>query len=156
MQNNMEGLVEVLNDLVKINNDRIAGYERAITESRDLDVDLKAVFEGMKRESEEYKSELMSVIQSLSGEVTTDTTMSGKVYRAWMDVKATFTGASRKAILENCEFGEDAWRRAYEAALSSDVEMSAEVRQLITSQYNSEKSSHDLMKTYRDAHAAME
>ena len=155
MQNNMEGLVEVLNDLVKINNDRIAGYERAITESNDLDVDLKAVFEGMKRESEEYKSELMSVIRSLSGEVTTDTTMSGKVYRAWMDVKATFTGASRKAILENCEFGEDAWRRAYEAALSSDVEMSAEVRQLITSQYNSEKSSHDLMKKYRDAHAAM-
>ncbi len=156
MQMNNEGLVEVLNDLVKINNDRIAGYDRAISESKDLDVDLKAVFEGMGRESEQYKSELVSLIQSLGGEVTTDTTLSGKVYRAWMDVKATFTGASRKAILENCEFGEDAWRRAYEAALSSDVEMSAEVRQLITGQYNSEKGSHDMIKTYRDAHAAMD
>ena len=156
MQTTNEGLVEVLNDLVKINNDRIAGYERAISESKDLDVDLKAVFEGMGRESEQYKSELVSLIQSLGGEVTTDTTLSGKVYRAWMDVKATFTGASRKAILENCEFGEDAWRRAYEAALSSDAEMSPEVRQLITRQYNSEKSSHDMIKTYRDAHAAMD
>jgi uncharacterized protein (TIGR02284 family) len=119
-------------------------------------VDLKAIFEGMIRESEQYKTELVSQVQSLGGDVATDSTVSGKVYRAWMDVKATFTGASRQAILENCEFGEDAWRRAYEAALSSDAEMSAEVRQLITGQYNSEKSSHDLIKKYRDAQAALE
>lgn len=156
MQAQTEALLEVLNDLVKINNDRIAGYERAISESQDLDVDLKTIFEGMIKESEGYKSELVSQIQSLGGEVATDTTLSGKVYRAWMDVKATFTGSSRKAILENCEFGEDAWRRSYEAALSSDAEMSADVRQLITGQYNSEKSSHDLIKKYRDAHAAMD
>lgn len=151
-----EALIEVLNDLVKINNDRIAGYERAINETKDLDVDLKAVFEGMIRESQQYKNDLVARIQSLGGDVTTDTTLSGKIYRAWMDVKATFTGSSRKAILENCEFGEDAWRRAYEAALGSDAEMSAEIRKLITDQYNSEKSSHDLIKKYRDAHAALD
>jgi uncharacterized protein (TIGR02284 family) len=151
-----EQLVEVLNDLVKINNDRIAGYERAINESKDLDVDLKALFEGMIRESEGYKGELTSKVASLGGDVARDTTISGKLYRAWMDVKATFTGSSRKAILENCEFGEDAWRRAYEGALESDAEMDTETRQMITSQYNSEKTSHDLIKKYRDAHAAMD
>ena len=156
MQANLESLAEVLNDLVKINNDRIAGYERAISESKDLDVDLKTIFEGMIKESQQYKTDLVAEVTKLGGEVATDTTLSGKVYRAWMDVKATFTGASRKAILENCEFGEDAWRRAYEAALSSDAEMSADVRQLITGQYNSEKSSHDLIKKYRDAHETME
>jgi uncharacterized protein (TIGR02284 family) len=156
MQAQSEALAEVLNDLIRINNDRIAGYERAISESKDLDVDLKTVFEGMVKESEQYRNELVAEIQKMGGEVATDTTLSGKVYRAWMDVKATFTGASRKAILENCEFGEDAWRRAYEAALSSDAEMAADVRQMITSQYNSEKSSHDLIKKYRDAHAALD
>jgi uncharacterized protein (TIGR02284 family) len=156
MQAQSEALAEVLNDLVRINNDRIAGYERAISESKDLDVDLKTIFQGMIKESDGYKNELVSEIQKMGGEVASDTTLSGKVYRAWMDLKATFTGASRKAILENCEFGEDAWRRAYEAALSSDAEMSADVRQLITSQYNSEKESHDLIKKYRDAHAAMD
>lgn len=151
-----EALSEVLNDLVKINNDRIAGYERAISEAKDLDVDLKAVFEGMIRESQGYKSDIMAKVQAIGGDVTTDTTLSGKIYRAWMDVKATFTGSSRKAILENCEFGEDAWRRAYEAALGSDAEMSAEIRKLITDQYNSEKTSHDLIKKYRDAHAMLD
>lgn len=151
-----EPLNEVLNDLVQINNDRIAGYQRAINEAKDLDVDLKAMFEGMIRESEGYKNDLIAEVGRNDGEVDKGTTISGKIYRAWMDVKATFTGSSRKAILENCEFGEDAWRRAYEAALSSDAEMNAPVRQLITDQYNSQKNSHDLIKKYRDAHAAME
>lgn len=156
MANNNEAITEVLNDLVRINNDRIAGYQRAINEAKDLDVDLKSMFEGMVRESEQYKNELIAKIGSLGGEVATSTTLSGKIYRAWMDVKATFTGSSRKAILENCEFGEDAWRRAYESALGTDAEMSTEIRHLITEQYNAEKSSHDLVKKYRDAHAGME
>lgn len=154
MQNN-EALAEVLNDLVKINNDRIAGYERAIKESEDLDVDLKATFEGMIAESQQYLKDLIAHLGAVGGEPTDDTTLSGKIYRGWMDVKATFSGNSRKAILENCEFGEDAWRRAYEAALASDAEMTAEVRQLITGQYNSEKVAHDLIKKYRDAQAAI-
>lgn len=153
---NQEALTEVLNDLVKINNDRIAGYERAINEAKDLDVDLKATFEGMIRESQGYKTALIEKIGALGGQATEDTTVSGKIYRAWMDVKATFTGSSRKAILENCEFGEDAWRRAYESALASDAEMSAEIRQMITDQYSSEKNAHDLIKKYRDAHNAMD
>ena len=156
MENINEALADVLNDLVRINNDRIAGYERAIGEAKDLDVDLKAMFEGMIRESQGYKEELIEHIGRIGGHAATDTTISGKIYRAWMDVKATFTGNSRKAILENCEFGEDAWRRAYEAALGSDAEMDAAVRQLITDQYNAQQSSHDLIKKYRDAHAAME
>lgn len=153
MQNN-EQLVEVLNDLVKINNDRIAGYERAIKETKDLDVDLKAMFEGMIRETQQYKSELETKVTALGGQVATDTTLSGKIYRAWMDVKATFTGSDRRTILENCEFGEDAWRRAYESALASDAEMDADTRKLITEQYNAQKNAHDLIKKYRDAHAA--
>ncbi|RYZ47623.1 MAG: PA2169 family four-helix-bundle protein [Sphingobacteriales bacterium] len=149
--------VEILNDLIKINNDRIAGYERAINEAKDLDVDLKAMFEGMIRESQDYKQELANEYQNAGGqEVEDGTTNSGKIYRAWMDVKATFTGSDRKAILSSCEFGEDAWRRAYEAALSSEGELDPETRNLITEQYNSEKKSHDLIKKYRDAHDAMD
>lgn len=152
MANNTEQTAEVINDLVKINNDRIEGYKRAIGETKDLDVDLKGMFEGMIRESEQYKSELNGELSKAGEQPDTGTTISGKIYRAWMDVKATFTGSSRQAILENCEFGEDAWRRAYESALSADTELPAQLRQLITDQYNSQKSSHDLIKKYRDAH----
>ncbi len=40
-------IISVLNDLIRINNDRIVGYEKAIKESKDTDVDLIAVFTKM-------------------------------------------------------------------------------------------------------------
>jgi uncharacterized protein (TIGR02284 family) len=143
--------VEVLNDLVLINNDRIAGYERAINESNDLDVDLKATFESMVRESEENKRELTNKIRQHGGNVTTGTTTAGKIYRAWMDVKAKFSGNDRKAILASCEFGEDAAQRAYKTALD-DSELDADCRQVVAEQQQTLKGSHDLIKRYRDAH----
>jgi uncharacterized protein (TIGR02284 family) len=152
MQN--EQTVEILNDLVKINNDRIAGYQRATDEAKDLDVDLKATFEGMCRESEGYKQELVNKIRQHGGNVDSGTTTSGKIYRAWMDVKATFTGHDRKAILASCEFGEDAAQRAYEAALSDDG-LDADCRALVQEQQQSLKNSHDLIKKYRDAQDAV-
>jgi uncharacterized protein (TIGR02284 family) len=143
--------VEVLNDLVLINNDRIAGYERAINESNDLDVDLKATFESMVRESEENKRELTNKIRQQGGSVTTGTTTAGKIYRAWMDVKAKFSGNDRKAILASCEFGEDAAQRAYKTALD-DSELDPDSRQVVAEQQQTLRGSHDLIKRYRDAH----
>lgn len=155
MQSN-ENTIEVLNDLIKINNDRIAGYERAINEAKDLDVDLKATFESMIRESQNYKNELTSEVNRLGGDIEDETTTAGKIYRAWMDVKATFTGSDRQAILESCEFGEDAAQRAYEAAINRDNDVIDDARNLITEQQRSLKNSHDLIKKYRDAHRSLD
>lgn len=147
-----DGLVEVLNDLVRINNDRVEGYERANNEAKDIDVDLRSIFTRMAEESKQYAAELTQEIVRLGGEPATGTTASGKIYRVWMDVKATFSGNSRQAILESCEFGEDAAQKAYKQALESDAEMTAEQRQLITNQKSALKTSHDVIKKYRDMH----
>ena len=150
-----DNLVEVLNDLIRINNDRIVGYEKASDEARDIDVDLRATFTRMADESRQYAAELTQEVVKLGGEPATGTTNSGKIYRVWMDVKATFSGNSRQAILENCEFGEDAAQKAYDSALKSDAEINADTRQLITNQKSSLKTSHDVIKKYRDLHAAV-
>ncbi|MDB5201776.1 MAG: hypothetical protein JWQ27_1185 [Ferruginibacter sp.] len=148
-------LVEVLNDLVQINNDRVTGYERAIDETKDIDVDLQTIFRKMADESRKYKTELVQEVGRLGGEAAEGTTNLGKIYRVWMDVKATFTGHDRQSALESCEFGEDAAQRAYRDALASDAEIDADTRQLITSQQASLKTSHDMIKKLRDAHKAM-
>jgi len=150
-----ENLIEVLNDLIKINNDRIDGYERALTEVEDIDVDLKAIFQKMANESRENVAELSREVGALGGEVETGTTNSGKIYRVWMDIKATFTGHNRASVLESCEYGEDAAQEAYEDALSTDADLSVDIRQLITSQKAELKKSHDVIKKYRDMHQAV-
>jgi uncharacterized protein (TIGR02284 family) len=150
-----DNLVEVLNDLIRINNDRIVGYERAGDEARDIDVDLRAIFSRMAEESRQYAAELTQEVVKSGGEPATGTTNSGKIYRVWMDLKATFSGKSRQAVLENCEFGEDAAQKAYDSALKSDAEIPSDIRQLITNQKSSLKTSHDVIKKYRDLHAAI-
>ena len=151
MDNN-EQLTETLNDLVRINNDRITGYEKASDETKDSDVDLQVTFNKMADESRTYVKELNEKLMSLGGEPSSDTTTAGKIYRVWMDVKNTFTGADRESILDSCEFGEDAAQKAYNEAMETDAEMDADTRQLIMKQKNSLKSSHDIIKKYRDLH----
>src|SRR3989337_2403265 len=127
-----DNLIEVMNDLIRINNDRIVGYEKAADEARDIDVDLRAVFSRMAEESRQYAAELTQEVVKLGGDPAPGTTHSGKIYRVWMDVKATFSGKSRQAVLENCEFGEDAAQKADDTALQSDVSLPSDLRQLIT------------------------
>ena len=149
MENN-KNAVEALNDLIKINNDRVEGYELAIEETKSEDSDLKSVFSGMTQESRKYNQELSTEIRNLGGETETGTTNSGKIYRAWMDVKATFTGHSRKAVLENCEFGEDAAQKAYKSALE-DEDLQGSSRDLVSRQKQSLRVSHDKIKMMRDS-----
>ena len=145
---------EVLNDLIRINNDRVTGYERAAKEVSSEDADLKALFNRMADESRQYVNELIKYVARTGEEPASGTTVSGKIYRAWMDVKATFTGKNRKAILASCEYGEDAAQKAYDTALASDAEIPTEIRQVIMDQKISLKKSHDKIKAMRDAQPA--
>ncbi|MEO5996102.1 MAG: PA2169 family four-helix-bundle protein [Chitinophagaceae bacterium] len=141
--------VEVLNDLVQINNDRITGYEHAIKELADADTDLKVLFENMIDQSRQVRLALGNEVQVLGADMDMSTTTSGKIYKAWMDIKAVFTGHDRHTVLSNCEFGEDAAQKAYKMALESD-DLPAYLREMIEQQKATLRSSHDEIKALRD------
>ncbi|MGE5520627.1 MAG: ferritin-like domain-containing protein [Candidatus Dadabacteria bacterium] len=150
----MEKIIGVLNDLIRINHDRVVGYEKAIEELKDTDADLKALFTKYINESRQYAQELTQEVSRLGGNPADGSTNSGKIYRVWMDLKAAITGKDRKTILDNCEFGEDAAQKAYDMALNADVEYEPSLRDLIVRQKATLKSGHDEVKRLRDMHAA--
>lgn len=141
---------EVLNDLIQINNDRIEGYKKAIQELDSGDVDLSNIFKSFITQSQELKSALQSEVSSLGEGIDTGTTVSGKIYRAWMDVKSIFSGKDRQTVLNNCEFGEDAAQKAYKSAERTE-DLLPNARALITSQKLELKTSHDKVKILRDS-----
>ncbi len=145
-------VTEVLNDLVMINNDRIAGYNRAIRELKQGDGDLKLLFDRMIIESQQIKSDLANEIQVLHGDVEKGSSEMGKIYRAWMEVKAVFTGENRHTILSNCEEGEDAVQRAYKKALETD-RLPAFLKELLNNQQNMLRYSHDEIRNLRNQYA---
>lgn len=150
----MEKIVSLLNDLIRINHDRVVGYEKAIEELKDEDADLKALFRRYIGESREYSQELTTEVSRLGGDPADGTTNSGKIYRVWMDLKSAITGKDRKTILDNCEYGEDAAQKAYDMALNADVDLEPSLRDLVVRQKATLKVGHDEVKRLRDLQRA--
>lgn len=148
MKNNQE-TAEILNDLVQINNDRIEGYQTAIENLKSEDSDLKPLFVSLIGESQDCKQSLSNELSLLRADTDESATTSGALYRAWMDVKAVFTGHDRKSVLENCEFGEDAAQKAYRDAAKEEG-LPVHLKELIIRQKGILKESHDKVKQLRD------
>ena len=149
----IEKTTEVLNDLIEINNDRIAGFEHAIKGLEESDFGLKTIFENFTHESSEYVSQLRNAISQVGGEIDNGHSASGAIHRTWLDVKATFSGHDRKSVLEECERGEDAIKKAYKEALAPDSGLSTEFTSLISQQQVGITAAHDKIKALRDSQA---
>ncbi|WP_312825932.1 PA2169 family four-helix-bundle protein [Epilithonimonas sp.] len=147
---NHDACIEAMNDLIKINNDRIEGYKKAIDELQDDEhFDLKTVFSSMVTESQQYKVELQNKILEYGGSTEDGTTTSGKIYRAWMDVKSAFAVNDRASVLSACEAGEDAAQKAYKSAIE-DEDVMEETKVLLRQHKQSLRTSHDKIKALRD------
>ncbi len=139
---------EALNDLIEINNDRVEGYEKAAAQADDTD--LKSIFNSNASESRKFAEELKQLVNKEGENPAEGTTLRGKIYRTWMDVKATFGGDDRKGVLSSCEFGEDAAQRAYKTALE-DKDLPAEARSIVEKQKEVLRGAHDRIKAMRDS-----
>jgi len=147
---NNEKTVDTLNTLVEINNDRIEGYQTA---SEDTDEqDLKRMFSQFAQTSHDCRKELANEITNLGGSPTEETKNTGKLFRAWMDVKAALTGKDRKAILNSCEFGEDNAIDTYENVLQDDTEyLNPQHVSMINTQLSNLRGDRNKVKTMLDA-----
>jgi len=144
---NHKEVIDSLNNLIQINNDRIQGYLTASKETEEQD--LKTTFSNLMQTSQECRRQLTEEVVKLGGTPIEGTTVSGKLYRAWMDVKAAVTSKDRKAILNSCEFGEDIAVKTYEVELDANT-LNSELGHLVRDQHHKIKSGHDLIKQMRD------
>ncbi len=143
-----EKSVEILNGLIEINNDRVAGFEKVIADINDENIDLKELFQGYAAQSRKNGQELAAVVGNY-GEVETGTSASGTLHRAWIDVKSIFGGSDRASILTEAERGEDAIKKAYSNALA-DGELPVEAVEIVSRQFQDITAAHDQIKALRD------
>lgn len=143
---------EIINDLIKINNDRVEGYKTALDLSHTLSLDsLQQLFAKYILQSQHFIEELKPFVV-MEGEQPTDATMlSGKLFRMWMNVKVTIAGNDRKSLLESCEKGEDAFKETYKKILQEDNDqLSIEVKNILLKQLDKQLEAHDAIKMLRD------
>ena len=150
METTIEKTAQTLSDLIIINNDRYEGYQKAKEQTKDAD--LKNLFATFSTQSKANNVSLRALVPA--SEETPDrdeTRLSGKFYRAWMDVKNSLDEGNRKKILSSCEYGEDVAKKAYEDALEDRNELSPEAVATIQKQYNEILKAHNEVKALRDS-----
>jgi uncharacterized protein (TIGR02284 family) len=141
---------EVLNDLILMNNDRINGYGKTMKNLKERDADLKIIFQEIIDQTKQFNKALSAEVEKLGAAAETHTSVSGKLHLTWIRIKATFTGHNRKALLAECERGEDAIRVAYFEALNESSDLSSEQWELISVQAEQMKLIHNRIKMLRD------
>ncbi|MBD1391744.1 PA2169 family four-helix-bundle protein [Mucilaginibacter glaciei] len=147
---NSKATIETLNDLIEINNDRIIGFENATKELKPEDSGLKTLFTGLIGDSHNFKMELATEVVALGHDIAQGGTTSGKLHRSWLDVKAAFSGHSKRSILEECEFGEDAIKDAYKKAIADEA-TPAYIKDILVKQQSALQEAHDQIKGLRDS-----
>lgn len=141
--------LDILNDLIEINNDRVAGFEKAIADIKDENVDLKTIFQEYTAQSRKFSQELTAIVGANAEKAETGTSVAGGLHRAWIDVKSLFGGNDRKSILNEAERGEDAIKKAYNDALDSE-QLSIDAYNTVSSQADKIQRAHDQIKALRD------
>lgn len=144
--------IEVLSDLIRINTDRAAAYERIVKEFGNSDQHLKSVFKSFAAESNTYTNELSRYIIYSGGKLPEANTVAGKIYKEWLNAKSVFTGKDLDSVLTSCELSEEIIQNVYKQALQSegDNRLTPDVRHAIERQKKHLKHSQDNIKRLRN------
>jgi len=141
-------LISTINGLIETLKDGEKGFTEAADAVRDPQ--LKNLFREYSQQRHRFATELQTQAQSL-GEFDPEKTSStaGAMHRAWINLKSAVTSGDDKAILSECERGEDSAVHEYEEALQDGL--TGTVRETVSRQFTEIKSAHDRVKHLRDA-----
>ena len=143
-------VISTLNDLIETSKDGEEGFGVCAEDTKRAD--LKTLFGQRSLECGKAAQELQAVVVRLGGKPEDSTSIGGDMHRRWVDLKSMITGKDDKAVLNECERGEDVAKKNYKEAL--EKALPEDVRQLVQRQYEGVLRNHDQIKSLRDAERA--
>jgi len=142
-----DDVVDVLNDLVESARDGEYGFNACAEHAESAQ--LKSIFRRHSQECAAAATELEHEVRRLGGEPASGGTVSGALHRGWVSVKSALSIRDDKAVLEECERGEDAAVARYRKALKATLP--ADVRALVERQSQGAQRNHDEVRALRDS-----
>jgi uncharacterized protein (TIGR02284 family) len=141
-----DDVIDALNDLLECSRDGEKGF-RACAEHAKRE-DLKSLFMQRADDCRGAVQELTEQIRSLGGEAKDSGSAMGALQRGWLSVKSALTSQDDKAMLEECERGEDNAVARYRKALKQPLP--AGVKLIVERQMQGVQRNHDQIKMLRD------
>jgi uncharacterized protein (TIGR02284 family) len=144
-----DDVIATLNDLIATCRDGDEGFRTCADAIKNPQ--LKSFFEQKAQRCALGTRQLQDKVRELGGDPGRSGSTAGALHRFWINIRTTLARTDEHAILDECERGEDAAKRSYEAALKKDLP--ADVRLLIEKQYREVKANHDSVQAMRNAMA---
>jgi uncharacterized protein (TIGR02284 family) len=145
--------VQLLNELLRINNDRIEGYKKVLKQLHDSD--MRGVLVSLSDESKIFEVDLaLEILKHGGTPLVGSTTMAGRVYRLWIDVKEVITGKDPTSVLRACEYAEKGVRTLGLKALQHP-DLTPSMQQKIRNQQAAFRISYDAVNGYGDMKIAL-
>jgi len=145
--NRNKQMERVLLSVIQILQDGQKGFAEIGEHLKDATLKRYFLAESLKRAN--FRAELENELHRAGmADVRENGTLSGTLHRAWGEVKADL-GGDDHTLLATAEQGEDAAKKAYKDAL--DEELPLPIRQLLVEQQSHVLSSHDYVRSHRDA-----
>ncbi len=135
-------VISTLNNLIQTCRDGEEGFRAAAVGVEDAE--LKELFDGYSRQRASFAGELKGEVRRLGGEPADAGSITGSFHRGWLGLKAALTGADERAVLAECERGEDSALAAYRAALG--VDMPASIRTAVERQFAEVKEARERIR----------
>lgn len=146
-----EEKIDLLSQAIGINNERVAGYAKAVELLGDESVtDLQPLFQQYKIQSEQFVSEIQPFLNEVGPRTNKGSEATGDAFRYGLDIQSSITHSIGQTILENCEKGEDAFRNTYRRILKQVRRDCPEVINLMQSQLARQDIAHTHIKELRD------
>src|SRR5918999_1256888 len=126
-----DDVIDTLNDLIETCKDGEDGFRTCAEDIKRAD--LKPMFERAALRCAESARALQAEVQRLGGKPEHKGSLAGSAHRRWVDVKSAITGKDDKAVLAECERGEDVAKLSYQKALNKNLP--ADIRTIVERQY---------------------
>jgi uncharacterized protein (TIGR02284 family) len=146
MSGDNEDVIDTLNDLAECCKDGEYGFRACAEQAKSSD--LKSVFLQRADDCRGAAQELYEQIRMLGGDVDEGGSAAGAVHRGWVAVRATLSTYNDKAVLEECERGEDNAVARYRKALKQPLP--AGIKLIVERQMQGVQRNHDQIKMLRD------
>ena len=138
----------LLNELVETLKDGQKGYADAMTDVEDSN--LKETFKKYAVQRAGFITEIEDQMFKMDLKPDEESSITGTIHRAWIDLKSALTSKDNKAVLNECERGEDYAVKAYQTALKAQ-DLPAPLKSVIEKQYQGVQAAHNDIKSLRDS-----
>ena len=142
MATDNKDVTSVLNDLIETCKDGEQGFQTAAEKAKDSS--LKSLFSKYASQRAGYVQELQSAVRDLGEDPATTGHVAATLHRGWINLKEALSKDEDKALINECESGEDAAIKNYKDALTKSLP--ANVLSLVQKQFSGVQEAHGVIR----------